>query len=221
MIQVGIGTTSAASAAPKDRSYAGKSAQQRGEERRDRLREAGVELFGTRGFTRTTVEELCTTAKVSTRHFYEQYLNKESLLLDVYDITVGESLQRAAASVVATRGQAAPERISAAYLAFVSPLIEDARYAQITFVEMVGASEAAEARRLNNRETMVSMICAECEAAVERGEAPAADFRFKALAITGASNAVILDWVLQPGSTSAAQLKQQLSAFAIDQLISP
>ena len=207
--------------APNQRSYSGKSALERGVERRDRLLDAGLELIGTRGFARTTVEELCSAAKVSTRHFYEQYPNKESLLLDVYDLAMGESLRRARASVTATRGRPAPQRIAAAYLAVVSPLIEDARLAQITFVEMVGASEAAEARRLGGREAIVSMICSECKASVERGEASPADFRFKALVITGASNAVILDWVLNPGSTSADQLKRQLTAFAIQQLISP
>ncbi len=47
---------------PPARRYGGKSLEQRREERRRRLLDAGLELFGTQGFQHTTIEQLCATA---------------------------------------------------------------------------------------------------------------------------------------------------------------
>jgi AcrR family transcriptional regulator len=55
------------------RVYAGRSAQQRREERRNRLLSAGQDLFGGQGYRTTSIEALCTAAGVSTRAFYEEF----------------------------------------------------------------------------------------------------------------------------------------------------
>lgn len=58
-------------AGPRRRGYAGRTAAELSGERRQRLLETGLELFGTEGYLPTTVEKLCSHAKVTTRHFYE------------------------------------------------------------------------------------------------------------------------------------------------------
>ena len=45
------------------RVYAGRSAQQRREERRNRLLTAGQDLFGGQGYRTTSIEALCTAAE--------------------------------------------------------------------------------------------------------------------------------------------------------------
>jgi AcrR family transcriptional regulator len=61
------------------------SASERDAERRSRLLAAGRELIGTQGYAAVSVEKLCATSKVSTRHFYQLYANKEAAFLDVFD----------------------------------------------------------------------------------------------------------------------------------------
>ena len=56
----------------------GLDAQQRLDERRRLLLDAGLELFGTAGYAATSVEQLCQAAYVSTRSFYELFPNKEA-----------------------------------------------------------------------------------------------------------------------------------------------
>src|ERR687894_2439675 len=70
------------------RRYAGQAADERRAERRRRLLDAAVELFGTRGYGATTIEALYTEAKLAPRHFYEQFSGREQLLRAAYDETI-------------------------------------------------------------------------------------------------------------------------------------
>ena len=67
------------------RRYGGKSLEQRRDERRGRLLDAGLELFGTQGFQHTTIEQLCAAARLNPRYFYEQFGTREELLGAVYE----------------------------------------------------------------------------------------------------------------------------------------
>ena len=65
------------------RRYSGQSADERDAARRKRLLAAATDFIGTQGYAATTVERICAEAKVSTRHFYQQFDNKESVFLAV------------------------------------------------------------------------------------------------------------------------------------------
>src|ERR1700694_3670296 len=67
------------------RIYGGLSAPARRAERRRRLLDAGLELFGTIGFQKTTIPMLCTTSAVTARHFYQEFESREALLRTLYD----------------------------------------------------------------------------------------------------------------------------------------
>ncbi|MFF7335050.1 TetR family transcriptional regulator [Streptomyces sp. NPDC008150] len=64
--------------------YAGRSREARVADRRERLVEAGLELFAARAFDDVTVADVCARAKVSKRYFYEHFTDREHLLLDVH-----------------------------------------------------------------------------------------------------------------------------------------
>ena len=72
------------------RVYAKKNAEDRVLERRERLLQAALELFATQGYANTTIEALCSEAKVTTRHFYQVFAGREELLLALYDQIVNE-----------------------------------------------------------------------------------------------------------------------------------
>ena len=46
--------------------------------------EAGLALYGTRGYHGVTVKELCAEAKLTERYFYESFKDREALFLAVY-----------------------------------------------------------------------------------------------------------------------------------------
>lgn len=201
------------------RRYSGQSADERTASRRARLLDASFELFGTQGFAATTVERICTAAKVSTRHFYQLHENKEAAFLDVFEQILGTSVDHALGSLATTTGRPMRERVPPALLAYVGPMIEDARAARIAFVELVGASSRVEARRLEFRETLVRLVEHEAAPAVERGEVTPRDFRFATLALVGAANAIIYDWVQRTDRPSVDSLEAGLADLAVTLLV--
>ena len=199
---------------PAARLYSGQSADERAASRRERLLRAAHQLIGTNGFANTSVERLCSAAKVSTRHFYLSYDGKEGLFLDLYEQILARSLRDAITSLAETEGRPMRERVPAALLAYVGPMIEDPLAARIAFVEIMGASPRIEERRLEFRERLVALVEREGRAAVKRGEIADRDFRFAALALVGAANAIIYDWALAP-DRSAESLEADLATLAV------
>lgn len=65
------------------RTYRGKDATDRSSERRAKLVVAGHELFGTQGFHATTVKQVCGSAELTERYFYESFDNREALFAAV------------------------------------------------------------------------------------------------------------------------------------------
>jgi hypothetical protein len=55
--------------------------RQRQAQRRTLLLDAALELFGTRGYAKSSIELLCQTAGIGTNSFYELFPNKEAVLI--------------------------------------------------------------------------------------------------------------------------------------------
>ncbi|MEJ5255846.1 MAG: helix-turn-helix domain-containing protein [Acidimicrobiales bacterium] len=71
--------------APRERLHRGRTMRERRAQRRQALLDSALELFGTRGYAATSIEELCRTSNVSTRYFYEEFQNREDLLASLYE----------------------------------------------------------------------------------------------------------------------------------------
>ena len=65
------------------RTYAGKAPGERRADRRARLLDAGLQVFGTVTWDEAGITLICATARVGTRAFYEEFDNREALLLEV------------------------------------------------------------------------------------------------------------------------------------------
>ncbi len=71
---------------PKEgRKYKGIDSIQRRAERRGKLIEAGIEVFGSQGFHEATVKQICTAAGLTERYFYESFENLNALFIATYD----------------------------------------------------------------------------------------------------------------------------------------
>lgn len=66
-----------------ERVYAGLSADQRVSRRREQLVAAGLEVFARKGWDASTVQDVCRTAGLSPRYFYEQFASREALFVAV------------------------------------------------------------------------------------------------------------------------------------------
>lgn len=68
------------SAAQAPRRYRGITASERRAQTRERLLEAGLELFGTQGYADTSIRAVSTAASMNSRYFYESFSSREDLL---------------------------------------------------------------------------------------------------------------------------------------------
>ncbi len=185
---------SAGAAKKKGRPYRGLQEGERREERRERLIAAGLELFATKGFTRTPIEYICEVSHVTTRHFYELFSNKEELLRAVLE-RVMDHTRAAVAGALAERIDDPLERARAGLAAFVHSYLDDPRHARIVLVETVGVSPEMEKRRHELMHEFASVIEAEVSELAKRGSVAARDRGMGSLAMAGAVNELLVDWV--------------------------
>lgn len=184
------------------RTYAGRSAADRRAERRERLLDAGLELFGTAGYAAASIEKLCTHAGVSTRNFYEEFASREDLLMSLHDKIIEQAFHAALRAL--SDGDDAPlrERFELAVRAFVTTTAQDRRWARLSFVEIIGVSNRVEKHRIAWRERWAEFLVAEANRAVRRGEAPRRDFHLGAVALIGAVNELVHHWSISGGQGS-------------------
>ena len=86
------------------RSYGGVSADDRLAERRRRLLDAGLELFGTNGIAATTIADVCAQAGLTKRYFYESFATIDELAGAVFGEVTDRLVQQVAPAIAAGGG---------------------------------------------------------------------------------------------------------------------
>lgn len=183
------------------RVYGGLSAPARRAERRGRLLDAGLELFGTVGFRKTTIPMLCSASGVTARHFYEEFDSREALLRVIYDGIAETAFHRVVAALRAP-DRTPRERVHDGNVAYFRYLTSDPRLAQIYAIEAVGMHAELENHRREKRETFVKTLTKAAEL-VEDGSI---DSRLLSAAIAGAAHDLLLEWVLAPRRPSVERM---------------
>jgi AcrR family transcriptional regulator len=134
------------------RPYAGVAAKARTEDRRRRLVDAAIHLYGTQGYAATGVKQLCREAGVTDRYFYESFRNQAELFAAAYDAVVADLLQAIGSAVLAEAGE--PERQArAAVDAFLRTVVADPARVRVLFLEVgaVGGEVARDIRASTRR----------------------------------------------------------------------
>ncbi|MFZ6774404.1 TetR/AcrR family transcriptional regulator [Undibacterium sp. SXout7W] len=124
--------------------YRGRSADERIGERRKRLVEVGIELYGARGFRATSVKTVCLEAGLTERYFYESFANGEALLCATCTVIMDDMRQRAVEAMEQV-GDSVSERVRVAAHTYFSGLLEYPAAGRITLFEMEGVSAAVDA----------------------------------------------------------------------------
>ncbi|WP_263166209.1 TetR/AcrR family transcriptional regulator [Streptomyces sp. SCSIO ZS0520] len=202
--------------------YAGKTASERGAERRERFLGAALELFGAGpGYRATTVAALCEAAGLSTRQFYEEFRTLEDVLAALH-LKVNDWAEAAVTEALAgTAGQPAAERYAAVFRAYAASVTSDPRRIRITFTEIVGISPRMDEQRLSRRARWIELIRAEAEAARARGEAADRDYSLAAAAFIGSVNGLLHDWAAGWVDASLDELVEELVGLLLASLRRP
>jgi AcrR family transcriptional regulator len=132
------------------RTIRGLDAGQRRAERREQLLDAALKLFAANGYLGTSIEQICSTAFIGTKSFYELFASREECYLALLRRT-SERLEERVAGVAAEASgnerQEAPKLLAV----FVHALVDDPRVTKVTFGMASGISEAVERQRRTNR----------------------------------------------------------------------
>jgi AcrR family transcriptional regulator len=176
-------------------SYAGKSGQERRELRRNQLLDAGLELFGTTGYAKTTIKAVCGEAGLTERYFYESFKDREDLLFAVYERVADEVVVEAFGAVEAAI-PTIEARTRAGIGAFFKLLTEDARKARVLSFEVVGVNDRLERRRRETIHAFATYLAATALELYKDSGPPSLDPMLTALSMVGATDELLVEWVL-------------------------
>jgi AcrR family transcriptional regulator len=178
---------------PIGRRYGGKSAAQRRVERRRQLLDAALALFGTAGYAATTIEQLCAEGRLNPRYFYEQFDGREALLEAVYDRHVEAVLEQVASAVAGAPAEPRA-RLRAGLTVFVDATLADERATRI------------EQRRREVLRAYADFIAGQAAGLQPPMMGPGVDPRLAAVALVGATDGLIIDWLNQRPRGDRAQI---------------
>jgi AcrR family transcriptional regulator len=177
------------------RRWRGKTAEERRAARREQLIEAGIELFGTRGYAATSVKAVCDQAGLTERYFYEAFPDREGLLITIYDMLIED----AAAATLKAMDEAGPglrQGMKAALTGFATHVTSDPRKARIQEIEVIGVSATLEERRRSAIHAFASLIAAKTKEFGGQDRDGPVRLDVVALGLVGAVNEQLIDYVL-------------------------
>jgi AcrR family transcriptional regulator len=203
------------------RTYGGRSAADRRAERRERLMEAGLELFGTEGYATSSIEKLCTHAGVSTRNFYEEFNSREDLLITLHVRVIERSFRAVIAAFEDAAELRLAERFELAVRAFIHTTASDPRWARLAYVEVIGVSDTVEKHRITWRDKWSNFMVAEANRAVGRGEAAPRDFKMASVALIGAVNELVHHYSISRGRITLDEVIAEIVRLAVAAVTAP
>jgi AcrR family transcriptional regulator len=181
------------SAVQTPRRYRGITAAERRAARRERLMDAGLEVFGTEGYAGSSIRGVSAAAGLNSRYFYESFGSREELLYEVYLKVISEIIGRATDAIaVATTVE---EQARAGLRAGWTVLTEDRRKGRIVALEVVGVSDRIERARRDMRHAMAEMTVRNALSFVGEDAELRLDPRLTARALMGGVVDVLVDWI--------------------------
>jgi AcrR family transcriptional regulator len=193
------------------RRYRGVTPAERQAERRERLMQAGLELFGTVGYARTSVRGLSAAASLNSRYFYESFSSREDLLYAVYQRIVGDIFTKAAEAVATQttiEGQA-----RAGLRAAWTEVTGDRRKARVVAIEVVGVSERLERVRRENRHALAQLTADNAMSLAGQGVNLRLDPVLTARFLMGGVVEILHDWISDDLDMSSEQVVEHFTAF--------
>ena len=207
----------AAPTQPRPRTIRGMDAEQRRAQRREQLLAAAFELFARDGYANTSIEQICQTAYVGNKAFYDLFDSKEACYIALLR-QVSEQIEAQVAQAMRVSSDAdEDETVRRLLSAFAHTLVDDPRVAMVTFGVAAGISPAVEAQRRENRRWAAAFI----EAFWRRNQSgdeqqSGTDYHALAVATIGGLFETVTDWMHEtdpPRARTFDDLIRDLTTF--------
>ena len=174
------------------RSYGGRSAQERTAERRARLLDATTDVLAERGAA-TTMTAICSAAGLTERYFYESFANVDEALLAALDAVCAEIADLAVAVIASTAGSP-EERVHAVMVAFVDLVAQSPAKGRVAVIES-NALPHLRARRRELVGSFAELVAAEAVEIYGDRVWPPARARIQGIAYTGGLAELVAAWL--------------------------
>ena len=189
------------------RTIRGLDAEQRRAERREQLLDAALKLFAAEGYLGTSIEQICSTAFIGTKSFYELFASREECYLALLQRTserLEERMAGAAAQATGNERQEAPRLLAT----FVHALVDDPRITKVTFGMASGISAAVERQRRTNRRWAAGFLVQ----LWDRYDGPQPEEQRTvrhsvAIGLVGGMFDLISDWLLEANLSDQSQIE--------------
>ena len=198
--------TSELAAKPRGhRTIRGLDAEQRRAHRREQLLTAAFELIARDGYATTSIEQICQTAYVGNKAFYEVFDSKEDCYLALL-APLAAQIEEKAVEALADAPDAPDETVHRLLSAFAHALVDDPRVAVVAFGECAGISPRVERLRRENRRWTASFL----ENLWRQREFPclsdtgSVDYHALAVSTVGGLFESVADWLHQRETDSAS-----------------
>lgn len=197
--------------------WRGSDRRTRDDERRGRLLDAALELFGTRGYRATSVQQVCREAGVSSRSFYELHNGLESLFAELYDLLNVEVI----AGIVGVRAASGPQDLPAVVRAVVTgaltPMLRDERTYRVLEVEAVGVSDEIERQRRRTYQAIAATIQRTLEDMVRTGRIARPVGSMTGILLAGGVTEILAQRLQQPAAKrlEAQEFIEQITATVV------
>jgi AcrR family transcriptional regulator len=173
--------------------------------------EAGLDLFGTIGYARTSVRSLSAAAALNSRYFYESFSGREDLLYAVYQRIVTDIFTRAAEATA--RETALEAQARAGLRAAWTAVTEDRRKARVVAIEVVGVSERLERLRQETRQALAQLTADNALSLAGQGIKLRLDPVLTARFLMGGVVEVLLEWINGDLDASADEVVEHFTAL--------
>lgn len=179
---------------------------------RTEILDAAAEAFMQKGFSATSIDDVCDLLGATKGRVYHHYRSKTDLFFDVH--LRGMEMDLAAVQEAARQDGAAIDRLRAMAGAHVAVILQNFAYQRVAVqgLEMHLAGQTTEQQRatlkhiLNLRDTYESLFFEQIEAAIREGAIPLQNVRIVVKAFFGALNWTTL-WYRPRRNQSAADRK--------------
>jgi len=160
---------------------------------RDRILHAAAQVFASKGYHDTRVDDIVSQSKTSKGAFYFYFPSKQEIFLALVD-TFAKLLEARLRERLSAE-QSGIARVEAALRVCLEIFGQYRALAKIALVQATGLGTAFEQKRQSVNQRFITIVKENLDSAVTDGGIPALDTEVAACAWVGALNEIVLRWI--------------------------
>lgn len=176
-------------------------------ETRERILEAAVKVFATKGYHDTKVDDIVSESNTSKGSFYFYFPSKQDIFLALSDTFTNLLESRLTQAI--EKEEHGIQQMDSALRVSLGLFSQYRGLAKIALVQAVGLGAVFEERRRAMNDRFTKIIQARLERAVQEGSIPPLQTEIAARAWVGALNEIVIHWIY----TGAPPLEESLPAL--------